>query len=42
MTVFESSWQAEKKSVFEFDEKILEIIGNEKDETKLIFVKYKL
>ena len=28
--------------IFEFDEEILEKIGNEKDETKLIFEKYKL
>ena len=28
--------------IFEFDEEISEIIGNEKDETKLIFEKYKL
>ena len=44
MTVFESSRQAEKNLslIFEFDEEILEIIGNEKDETKLIFEKYKL
>ena len=28
--------------IFEFNEEILEIIGNEKDETKLIFEKYKL
>ena len=26
--------------IFEFDEEISEIIGNEKDETKLIFEKY--
>ena len=44
MTVFESSWRAEKNLslIFEFDEEILEIIGNEKDETKLIFEKYQL
>ena len=28
--------------IFEFDEEISEIIGNEKDETKFIFEKYKL
>ena len=28
--------------IFEFDEEISEIIGNEKDEMKLIFEKYKL
>ena len=28
--------------IFEFDEEITEIIGNEKDETKLIFEKYQL
>ena len=28
--------------IFEFDEEISEIIGNEKDETKLIFEKYQL
>ena len=28
--------------IFEFDEEITEIIGNEKDETKLIFEKYHL
>ena len=39
MTVFESSWQAEKNLslIFEFAEEISEIIGSEKDETKLIF-----
>ena len=44
MTVFESSWRAEKNLslIFEFDEEISEIIGNEKDETKLIFEKYQL
>ena len=42
MTVFESSWRAEKNLFlnFEFDEEITEIIDNEKDERKLIFEKY--
>ena len=44
MTVFESSLRAEKNLslIFEFDEEISEIIGNENDETKLFFEKYKL
>ena len=41
MTVFESSWRAEKNLslIFEFDEEILEIIGFEKDEDKINFWK---
>ena len=48
---FNNQWQflnphdEQKKNlslIFEFDEEISEIIGNEKDETKLIFEKYKL
>ena len=34
--------EQKKNLIFEFDEEISEIIGNEKDETKLIFEKYKL
>ena len=46
---FNNQWQflnphdKQKKNlslIFEFDEEISEIIGNEKDETKLIFEKY--
>ena len=41
MTVFESSWRAEKNLslIFEFDEEISEIIGNEKDENEINFWK---
>ena len=40
MTALESSLRSTNLSlIFEFDEEISEIIGNEKDEDKIIFLK---